>query len=76
MKCVLNQWHVQMAHGYSEVYVEHQNGILSVYRENPDTHEAFVLIAHTAFRGEQGSDGITLQVLAEMNNSFYPGQIS
>lgn len=60
-KRVLNDLHGFLGHeGFSEVYVDQMNpDIVAVTRQNPVTHESFILIAHNAFGYPDANAGAT-----------------
>lgn len=50
-KKILNEFHGMMGlKGFSELFVDQMNpDIVGITRQNPITHESFILVAHTAF---------------------------
>ncbi|CAJ0919676.1 unnamed protein product, partial [Mesorhabditis belari] len=57
---VLNQLHQRLAlEGYTQVFVDQMNtDVVGITRHNPETHQTVVLVAHTAFKGPNGSPGL------------------
>lgn len=55
---VLNHLHTQMiVEGYSEGHLHRENEYIVFHRVHPVTHKGFVLVAHTAFKGNSGGRG-------------------
>eukprot|EP00842_Homolaphlyctis_polyrhiza_P003324 jgi/Hompol1/3993/HPOL_000689-RA len=51
-KSILNSLHAKMAReGYSEIHVNQEHDFISIHRVHPVTHDGYLLIARSAFRG-------------------------
>ncbi len=63
-KRLLNDLHGLMGdEGYTEVYVDQMHpDIVAVTRQNPVTHESFILVAHNAFSSPDPNAGTLIRI--------------
>lgn len=59
VKNILYPIHTYMAQkGYNEIHVHQENDYISIHRTHPITHDGYLLIARTAFKGQNEGPGI------------------
>ncbi|KAG2220263.1 hypothetical protein INT45_009878, partial [Circinella minor] len=55
VKAQLQKLHLSMSlEGFTEIHVHHEGDYILVHRQHPETHEGYLLIAHTAFPNKSG----------------------
>lgn len=73
-KQMINELHRKMClEGYSEVHVHHEGQYVMVHRQNPHTHQGYLLIAHTAYPGSTENASISPVLLRATSASFVGG---